>query len=248
MKLIVASLAVFSNAESLGRDRYQRDAEDALLESFNPVQDDVRKMKQLEIQLKHYNGGSFDMTQVRGYGCNCFMNDFGIENVSYGKPVDNIDAGCRAYQECLKCAKEEHGDQCFPDFTGYKFDFGPDGEITCDNNRRACRRSLCECDKAFAKAQAAAAEEYNSEYNILEGWEPQDTCIRGGSAFKHEPACCGGNGNPFVVYNQLVKQCCTDGKVALHGMCPGDDDYEDETTTEEPIVVTTPLPPIYGKK
>ena len=82
----------------------------------------------------------------------------------------------------------------------------------------------------------------------MEGWEPQDTCIRGGSAFKHEPACCGGNGNPFVVYNQLVKQCCTDGKVALHGMCPGDDDYEDETTTEEPIVVTTPLPPIYGKK
>jgi len=252
MKLIVASLVGFLNAESLGRERYSRDAEyeDASLEFA--TSNDERKMKQLEVQLAHYNGGAFDMASIRGYGCNCFMNDFGIENISYGKPVNNFDSSCRAYQECLKCAKEEHGDQCFPDFTGYILEVGSDGEISCDNNRRTCRRSLCECDKMFAKMQAEHAAEYDHQYNVLSGWEPQDSCIRGGSPLRSQPACCGGSGNPFIVYNTLVKQCCADGKVALHGQCPGDDDEEELTTTPPPNTPgTTPtptMPGVYGKK
>jgi len=98
-QLIVASLIGYLNAESLGRSRYARDAdyEDALLEHF-PTMDDPRKLKQLLAQLKHYNGGDFDESRIRGYGCNCFMNDFGMENVSYGKPVNQLDSSCRAYQ------------------------------------------------------------------------------------------------------------------------------------------------------
>ena len=96
--MIVASLVGFLNAESLGRERYSRDVEyeDASLEFA--ASNDERKLKQLEVQLKHYNGGDFDMASIRGYGCNCFMNDFGMENISYGKPVNNFDSSCRAYQ------------------------------------------------------------------------------------------------------------------------------------------------------
>merc|ERR1712003_467908 len=153
MKLIVASLIGYLNAESLGRSRYARDAdyEDALLEHF-PTMDDPRKLKQLLAQLKHYNGGDFDESRIRGYGCNCFMNDFGMENVSYGKPVNQLDSSCRAYQECLKCAREEHGSHCFPDHTGYKM-FFEGKDVTCGNANSTCRRSLCECDKMFATMQ-----------------------------------------------------------------------------------------------
>jgi len=252
MKLIVASLIGYLNAESLGRSRYARDAdyEDALLESF-PTPDDPRKLKQLLAQLKHYNGRDFDESRIRGYGCNCFMNDFGMENVSYGKPVNQLDSSCRAYQECLKCAKEEHGSHCFPDHTGYKM-FTNSEEVICGNADSTCRRSLCECDKMFAKMQRDNAAVYETRYNVLEGWEPLDECVRGGKVLGSQPECCGGNGNPFVVYNTLVKQCCPNGKVALHGMCPEDEEEPETTpkpTTPETTTPVTVIPPgLYGKK
>ena len=85
----------------------------------------------------------------------------------------------------MKCARQEHGDHCVPDHTGYKYEI-VDDEVTCENNFRVCRRSLCECDKMFAKMQAQYAAEYDSNYSLYSGWEPQDSCIRGSPSIKTE--------------------------------------------------------------
>ena len=85
------------------------------------------------------------------------------------------------FQDCLKCAKEEHGDTCIPDNLGYKYGFKVGGnEIVCENSPKSCRRSLCECDKMFAKMQAANYEKFDSNLSVqLSTWEPEDQCIRG---------------------------------------------------------------------
>ena len=84
-------------------------------------------------------------------------------------------------KDCLKCAKEEHGDTCIPDHLGYKYGFKVGGnDIVCENSPSTCRRSLCECDKMFAKMQAANYDKFSSDFSIqLSDWEPEDQCIRG---------------------------------------------------------------------
>jgi len=258
MKLIVAGFVGTLTAESIHRLNRDTQYEDAQLESEFPAE---RKMKQLLLQLDHYRPG-FDENQLRGYGCNCFMDSLGMTTTSYGKPVDALDASCRAYQDCLKCAKDHHGDSCFPDFTGYLMEV-IDGEVMCKNNPKTCRRSLCECDKIFAKMQAANQHNYNSQMHLLGGYEPQDSCVRGGNPMRTDPQCCGGNGSPFVVFNARIKDCCANGRVAAAGTCPPPPPTTTKprtrsttTTTAEvvttaPVAVTTtlPLPPMpYGKR
>ena len=96
---LVVAVVGYLQAESLGRSRHARQAEDAELETLTPkVDGGDRKMKQLQVLLQHYNGLDYDDSRIRGYGCNCFVSDFDMETPSYGAPVNNLDASCRAYQ------------------------------------------------------------------------------------------------------------------------------------------------------
>ena len=86
-------------------------------------------------------------------------------------------------QDCLKCAKEEHGDTCVPDYLGYKYGYDVvSDEIVCENSPKSCRRSLCECDKMFAKMQAANYDKFDPNLSVLNAesnWQPEEQCIRG---------------------------------------------------------------------
>ena len=35
---------------------------------------------------------------------------------SHGEPVDDIDAVCKEYKNCLKCVRMQHGEMCIPEF------------------------------------------------------------------------------------------------------------------------------------
>ena len=36
-----------------------------------------------------------------------------------GAPVDELDAVCKRYKDCLKCASQKHGQDCLPEFVKY---------------------------------------------------------------------------------------------------------------------------------
>jgi len=79
-------------------------------------------------------------------------------------------------------------------------------DIVCENSPSTCRRSLCECDKMFAKMQAANYDKFSSDFSIqLSDWEPEDKCIRGQQNTKPNPKCCGGETMPFYVTIQTSK-------------------------------------------
>jgi len=254
MKFIVAGLVAITSADPVRAPRFDYDA---LLENDDYVETERgyggdRKMKQLVVQLDNYHPGQSSSEweyRIRGYGCNCHVGDIDdifhnaagnihnkapMKTKSYGKPVNFLDASCRAYQECIKCAMEEHGDKCFEydDWWGYGYKYDiVDQEVQCLNKPKTCRRSICECDKMFAKMQADHFDEYDESLSLLGGFEPQDQCVRTGG--KGNPGCCGGDGNPFYVYNKNVKECCANGTVALQGNCPV------VTTTPKPTTTTT---------
>ena len=48
----------------------------------------------------------------------------------HGRPVDELDTVCKAYKDCLKCARWAYGDTCIGEFRKYKFGIRR-GEVTC---------------------------------------------------------------------------------------------------------------------
>ena len=202
MKFIVAGLAAIATAQSQPA-RAPRFDYDALLENNDYDERGYgggdRKMKQLVQQLDHYHPGQSTSTwesRIRGYGCNCHVGDItdvfynaagnvhnkaSMKTKSYGKPANYLDASCRAYQECIKCAVEEYGETCFSvdNWAGYGYQYDVVGDdVQCLNKPKTCRRSICECDKMFAKMQADHFDEYDETLHILNGFEPQDQCVR----------------------------------------------------------------------
>merc|ERR1712141_207489 len=72
----------------------------------------VRRYFQLTEMMENYNA-DFDERQYWAYGCNCFiLGDRPMSDPGHGPPVDSLDAVCKAYKDCVKCAKMEHGDAC----------------------------------------------------------------------------------------------------------------------------------------
>ena len=85
-------------------------------------------------------------------------------------PVDALDAVCKQYKDCLKCARMEYGEQCIGEFQRYSYKIfraGPNkGEVKCNNNPKkdelqGCKRKLCECDAMFAKLHVASKERFD---------------------------------------------------------------------------------------
>ena len=144
-----------------------------------------------------------------------------------GKPVDALDAVCKAHKECIHCARQEYGEKCIPDFKRYQF--GPrgvsTGELNCMDIANTCERSLCECDLAFAKAHGANAHAYTNQHNNFLGFDPNDqtNCPSGSSSTstsdQSDLHCCNSSEKTkaFQLYNTYKQQCCTDGSLEQLG-------------------------------
>merc|ERR1712198_835313 len=105
-----------------------------------------------------------------------------------------------------------------------KYDFVQSGsDYQCQDRAGSCKRDLCECDLAFAKAHAQVAHVYNQKYHAFYGpnggfdKDDESNCVSGDGP--HEPLCCQSNSKDtaFIWYNSLNKQCCADGTVVPNG-------------------------------
>jgi len=185
----------------------------------NPGSD--RRYVQLVDMMEHYNN-QFDERKFWAYGCQCLiLGDRPMSDPGHGRPIDALDSVCKDYKDCLKCARMNHGSSCIGEFYKYKFGFNSKGDVYCRNRpskgpEDACKRSLCECDAAFARAHPKVKHVFNEDYHLFWstiGWEPKDpeNCKRGHGI--NDPQCCGTPLTPYQIYNAHPmapnpKQCC----------------------------------------
>ena len=148
-----------------------------------------------------------------------------MSDMGFGPPIDALDAVCKAYKQCQKCARQSHDDMCIGEIVRYKYG-DKQGDKFCRDEAGSCGRALCECDLAFAKAHVSKAHVFNADYHLFwstlpGGWEPQDTCPRGGGG-PYTPKCCGVPTGPYVLFNAVNHQCCADGSIVKNttGQCP----------------------------
>lgn len=208
MKLSISILAFSTSASSVSRVRKAREIDEA-----------PRRYSQLTGQMNFYNN-DFDERRYWTYGCHCLMlGDRPMSDMGKGAPVDALDSVCKQYKECLKCARDEFGDECIGEFVEYGLKT-QNGPPTCTNDAGTCGRSLCECDKMFASRHVGATHVFNEDYHLFwskTGWDNEDSCVpKGGGA--SDPQCCGKPDSFSLIYNAYNKQCC-DGEVKGIGEC-----------------------------
>merc|ERR1719411_1607657 len=151
MKLSTTFALVISASGSRLSNRVRRANEDRVGE------DDDRRYFQLADMMSHYNP-SFDERKYWTYGCNCLiLGDRPMSDPGHGRPVDALDTVCKAYKDCLKCARMTHGDTCIGEFVQYRYGYRQ-GEVACRDPANSCDRALCECDAQFAKAHNAVKD------------------------------------------------------------------------------------------
>jgi len=170
-----------------------------------------RRYNQLVEMMELYNG-QFNPQKFWTYGCNCLMlGDRPMSDPGRGQPVDDLDGACRHYKECLRCVRDQHGEQCIGEFVKYRW-FSVGSQANCQNAEDTCQRDICECDKSFAEAHALVADQYQDKYHMFFSansgaeWDPQNQCVSGTPGSSSE--CCGGNGYPYKTYNTNLKECC----------------------------------------
>lgn len=208
MKYTAGLLAAFATAEPL-LNRHPR-------QSGGPM-DQERRYSQLTDMMNFYNA-DFDERKYWTYGCQCLiLGDRPMSDPGHGPPVDGLDAVCKAYKDCQKCARQTHGDMCIGEFVRYKYG-EKNGDKFCKDAPGSCGRNLCECDLQFAKQHVSKAHLFKQDYHMFwstlpTGWDPEDSCPRGGSG-PYDPQCCGNPAGPYVLYNAAVKKCCADGSVS----------------------------------
>merc|ERR1712050_130824 len=190
-----------------------------------PGQEAERRYFQLTDMMTHYNA-DFDERKFWAYGCQCLiLGDRPMSDPGHGHPVDPLDRVCKEYKDCLKCARKVHGNDCIGEFVKYKYGIR-DNEVQCRDipskgAESACKRSLCECDAAFARAHPSVADHFDRDYHLFwttTGWDPRDeaNCFppQGGPV---DPQCCGSPTTPYFIYNALNKECCADGSAKAIG-------------------------------
>ena len=70
----------------------------------------------------------------------------------------------------------DYGETCVNEYYSYKIRDQKAG-LTCKNDAGSCARALCECDKQFAEAHAAVADQYDSQFHIFNGgFVPEESC------------------------------------------------------------------------
>jgi hypothetical protein len=191
--------------------------------AFGPGSDETgaeRRYSQLTDMMEYFNP-NFDERKYWAYGCQCLiLGDRPMSDPGHGPPIDALDTVCKAYKDCLKCAREEHGEWCIGEFQRYKYG-KKNKQVTCRNKPEnseldACQRKLCECDAQFARDHVGVAHVFNADYHLFwstipGGWEAKDNCPRGGGG-PYIPKCCGTPTTAAVLFNAANKKCC-DGEV-----------------------------------
>jgi hypothetical protein len=184
---------------------------------------DEKRYSQLVDMMGHYNS-EFDERKYWAYGCNCLiLGDRPMSDPGHGPPVDALDTVCKAYKDCLKCARMKHGDTCIGEFVKYRYGY-KNGDAVCKNNLGSCERDLCECDAMFAKAHVAKKDVFDVKYHMFWSttnnypmWDPANDaslCPSGGGG-TFTPECCQAQdqSTPFIWFNAASKTCCSDGRV-----------------------------------
>ena len=146
-----------------------------------------------------------------------------MSDPGHGPPVDALDTVCKAYKDCVKCARMTFGDQCIGEFVKYRYGI-KNGEVTCKDAGNTCDRALCECDAKFAREHVGQTGVFDEKYHMFWStnnggamWDPandSDACPRGGGGV-YDPQCCiddAGEG-AALLYNAATKACCSDGRV-----------------------------------
>jgi len=186
--------------------------------------DVTRRYFQLTEMMKHHNM-DFDERKYWSYGCNCLIlgSDRPMSDPGHGPPIDSLDTVCKAYKDCVKCARMEFGEQCIPEFIRYRFGYTDDKEIVCRDKANSCERSLCECDARFARDHTAQKDVFDPQFHMFwstnDGgvmWEPEDNCPRGPGG-PWEPKCCVNQSgtSAAILFNAKNRSCCADGRVVF---------------------------------
>jgi hypothetical protein len=171
--------------------------------------------------------------RVNNYGCHCWPSQTKEHLTGHGKGLDSIDETCMSLKKCHKCVNilypegEDRPEGCDPVSTKYKAQLSKDGNgglsITCKNtlnkkgnNNGDCKRSLCECDKAFADSFANNFSVWAKEnWKLEENGTYDDMCVRtsrGSRTIGSGPDSCCGNFPDVKAYNSATHSC-VDGVV-----------------------------------
>ena len=146
-----------------------------------------------------------------------------MSDPGHGPPVDALDSVCKAYKDCVKCARLSYGEMCIGEFVKYRYGY-KNGAPVCKDAAGTCGRSLCECDAMFAKAHNGVKDVFDIKYHMFwsttQGypmWDPKNDnsqCPSGGGG-PYVPECCSNREHttPFILYNSATKVCCQSGKV-----------------------------------
>jgi hypothetical protein len=78
-----------------------------------------------------------------------------MSDPGHGPPVDPLDSVCKAYKDCVKCAKMTHGSTCIGEFVTYDYSY-ENNQAQCNDDVNTCGRALCECDLMLAQQHVGA--------------------------------------------------------------------------------------------
>merc|ERR1712128_137084 len=161
----------------------------------------------------------FDDRKYWTYGCHCFLlGDRPMSEMGKGRPVDALDNKCKAYKDCQKCVREEHGDTCIGEFVRYTWRYATKrNAFESKDAPGSCQRELFECDLQFVEDTYTTKDVWTEDYHLFwskTGWDNEDAnnCPSGGNG-PVEHQCCGGHTSPYYWINLNKFQCCPDYRV-----------------------------------
>merc|ERR1711881_708233 len=161
-------------------------------------------------------------------GCWCLPDtDHADFTPRFGKPVDEIDMSCKKMSQCYDRAKMDHGEECDSSSVPYKFELHRDpnepdnhwkNSIVCKDNptgKKACRRSICECDKKLAEDLRENFGFWVQGHHQTQGGFDTSECqvdhCTGKDCQARGPIeCCGANDGPRFPFrtHEGVRKCC----------------------------------------
>lgn len=136
--------------------------------------------------MVHYIGNvHMEFGAFLNYGCFCFPGGFEDPKVhhSHGKPVDVLDAACRAHQWAYDCARYDFGENCRGRTTLYNWkgawqEGGLEKHIECTDQVDSCAWAVCEADKFLAEELVQNYEfGYHKQNSGNYGFDRSEHCV-----------------------------------------------------------------------
>ena len=171
----------------------------------------------------------FDERKYWAYGCHCYLLGDGDQHKGIGKPKDSLDNVCKVYENCNKCVREKHGEDCVGELRKYTWKWSSKlNTLESSNAPGSCTRELFECDKQLVQNTLAQKDVFNDQFHLF--WSSQDgseafdnrdpdSCPSGGPSgntpVKH--MCCGGHTQPWYWIGVNKSKCCAATADALTG-------------------------------